>query len=188
MPAKSKQAQPTTPTLTQGRDSFQTPNYAIELLVPFIPPCKEIWEPACGHLKITKVLKSHGYRVLSSDILYEDDGIVPFNFLLEKRTDMKNAVIITNPPFSAKRQFYEKCREYGIPFALLIPADYCGWIINAITEGAEKIVPTRRIDYITPNYRKGTTSDFHSMWLTWGFNLGKSETFVELSLLDKKNV
>jgi hypothetical protein len=131
-----------------------------------------------------------------------------------------------------------------VPFALLVPADYSGWIIDAIrNDGAEKIIPTRRIDYITPNiltrihegevwdaiedahecatlrdYKKNymdiwlmdlqahhdvhnyqdinevpqellhkySSSDFHSMWLTWGFGLGKTETFVELSNEEKK--
>ena len=28
---------PKTPSVPQGRDTFQTPNYATELLIPFIP-------------------------------------------------------------------------------------------------------------------------------------------------------
>jgi len=189
---KIKLPQPETPREQQGRDFFQTPKYAIELLVPFIPSCKEIWEPACGHLKITNVLKKHGYKVLSSDIVYEVDGVVPFNFLTEWRTDVKNDVIITNPPYSLKKKFYERCKEYGLPFALLLPCDYSQWIIDSIRyDGCEKVIPTRRINFITPSGKTeetGGTANFHSMWLTWGFGLGKSETFVELSLEDKKNI
>ncbi len=189
-PAKSKVPQSETPDAPQGRDLFQTPNYATELLIPFIPTkIKNIWECAAGRGKIADVLISRGYKVTSSDI-QEGYGF-SFNFLsdaLRNPLEMGTA-IITNPPFSLKAKFYRKCREYGVPFALLIPADYSGWIIRATLDGAEKLIPTRRIDYITPNGFSGAnghTADFHSMWLTWGFNLGKTETFVELSLKEKK--
>ena len=40
----------------------------------------------------------------------------------------------------------------AVPFALLIPLDYSGWIIDALEkDGAEKIIPDSRINYITPN-------------------------------------
>ena len=74
---------------------------------------------------------------------------------------------------------------------MLIPTDYCGWIIRAIQDGAEKIIPTRRIDYITPSGLSGASghsANFHSMWLTKGFNLGRTETFVELTKEMKENI
>jgi len=184
-----------------GRDLFQTPNYATDLLVPFIPKdIRDIWECAAGDRKIADRLEFFGYRVLATDIrLIDDDGnvkegITPTNFLTHSmRTDIyrKPHAIITNPPFSLKKQFYDKCVEYKIPFALLIPTDYCGWIIEAIQMGAEKIIPTRRIDYITPSGLSGAnghSANFHSMWLTKGFGLNKTETFVELTAKMKENI
>ena len=202
-PAKSKSPQVEQPTQAQGRDLFQTPNYAVDLLIPYIPKrIHSVWEPACGDLKIVKrLLEKTDLDVYASDIRPTKEGQIQlYNFLLgnEENTlpfdiweslQADNVAIITNPPFSLKRKFYEKCREYKIPFALLIPADYSGWLIEAYIKGAEKLVPTRRIDYITPSGKSGEsghTADFHSMWLTWGFGLGKTETFVELSNEDKK--
>ena len=209
MPTKPKLNQPETPDNVQQRDSFQTPNYATELLIPFIPKnISTIWECACGDYKISKKLESAGYSVISTDLKYGT------NFLESKIVNLENTAIVTNPPYSLKQKFYRKCREYNIPFALLIPCDYCGWIIEALQNGAEKIIPTRRIDYITPNCisrinnrentkyesvaeidpehlkkdAKKSASQFHSMWLTWGFNLGKSETFVELTKEMKQNI
>jgi hypothetical protein len=103
------------------------------------------------------------------------------------------------------------CVITHIPFALLIPADYSGWIIEMMQNGCEKIIPTRRVDYLTPNmlsninksgviseyYRledvptcilRNYTSNFHSMWLTWGLNIGKQETYVELTNEMKNNI
>ena len=247
-PAKTKIPQTQNKNTAQGRDGFQTPNYAVNLLLPFIP--KEttiIWECAAGLGKISNFLIKTGYKVSSTDINLEY-GYGSFNFLKDHLTWTGGIwAIITNPPFSLKQKFYEKCLEYKVPFALLIPADYSGWIIEACRNEAEKIIPTRRIDYLTPNIlqrihegelwrnqrhnfsnfgetdlgrfkkaypdawneilstypdyclwnsiydapadllSKYSSSDFHSMWLTHGFNLGRTETFVELSLSEKKN-
>lgn len=202
-PAKTKTNQMATPDVVQNRDLFQTPNYAVDLLIPFVPGnIKTIWEPACGEGKIVGRLTEAGYSVYPSDIRKAEGWVNNhiFNFLSDTNvgvitvtlleSSLNNTLaIITNPPFSLKQKFYDRCRLMKRPFALLIPADYSGWIIRATQEGAEKIIPTRRIDYITPNGLSGATghtADFHSMWLTWGFGLGRTETFVELSLKNKK--
>jgi hypothetical protein len=178
---------------TQGRDSFETPNYATRLLIPYIPEnIKTVWECACGNGKISSILaKENKYTIINSDLKYSES----YNFLtmeLPKELDKSKSCIITNPPFSLKRRFYDRCKFHGIPFALLIPADYAGWIIDALRfDNAEKIIPTRRVDYITPTGLSGAsghTSNFHSLWLTWGFGLGKTETFVELTNEMKKDV
>ncbi len=169
MPNKIKKNQVETPYVSQGRDAFKTPNYAIELLVPFIPSyIVTVWEPACGGFKISDNLSLHGYKVICSDITAVS---MCHNFLKDEEIkeirDYKTC-IITNPPFSAKKSFYEKCREYDLPFALLV-----------------------RIDYITPSGlsgKTGNTSSFHSCWITWKFNLGKSELFVPLTNEMKKNI
>ena len=60
------------------------------------------------------MLSSKGYNVIGSDITRG------FDFLknnMEQHFDM----IITNPPYSLKDKFIEKCYEYGKPFALLLP-------------------------------------------------------------------
>lgn len=248
MPRKPKTNQPETPNEVQGRDFFQTPNYAVDLLIPYIPRnITWVWEPACGDGKIVQRLTENGYGVYPSDIRKSNGWVQSHvhNFIsdpLPKNIHFleDSWCIITNPPFSLKETFYNRCIEHRVPFALLIPADYSIWITKAINLGAEKIIPERRIDFITPDtldrihigeafklYKKDcgwkgkltdeikiileehypavgrydciddvptkllakySTSQFHSMWLTWGFNLGKSETFVELTKQMKENI
>lgn len=181
------------PKTAQIRDTFQTPNYAVDLLVPFIPKdISEIWECASGMGKIADRLEYHGYEVDRSDIRPYDNTEI-WNFVLDWSDDKyfsltKGYAIITNPPYSLKDQFIERAFEYGVPFAFLINADYSGKQIQYIKWGCEKIIPNRRIDFITPTGRNGKTSSsqFHSMWLTHGFNLGRTETFVELTNEQKK--
>lgn len=190
---KPRKPQKETPLEKQGRDFFQTPNYATELLIPFIPKTiKQVWEPACGEKKIVNVLKSHGYLVIGSDIAGDNNL---WNFLstddLSSMMFKDESAIITNPPYSLKIKFYKRCVEYGVPFALLISGDYSQWNIKAVMDGCEKIIPTKRIDYITPSGLSGATGNtsyFHSYWLTKGFGLGRSETIVELTKKMKDNI
>lgn len=187
---------PKTPNIPQGRDTFQTPNYAVDLLIPFIPKdITWIWEPACGDGKIVyRLLENSTIDVYASDIRKSEKfGHDIKNFLDDDNLPTIDGwdgrlAIITNPPFSIKELFIEKAFGYGVPFAFLINADYSGKQIEWIKRGCEKIIPNRRIDYITPTGRNGKTSSsqFHSMWLTYGFEIGRTETFVELSLKDKK--
>jgi hypothetical protein len=212
MPTKNKKTQEKTPYVPHGRDLFQTPAYAVNLLLPFIPKNIEtIWEPACGDFKISKVLEKAGYEVIKEDLKYGQNFLFDEKYIFSPETTM----IITNPPFSLKKEFFEKCLYYKIVWALLIPTDYCKWVINGIWHnGVEKIVPDNRISYITPNTIKRinirhsenyenitqvpqeylvedfakSSAQFHSMWYTWGLGLGKSETFTPLTKEMKKDI
>jgi hypothetical protein len=178
---------PKTPLVVQGRDTFETPNYATDLLIPFIPKnIKRIWECAAGDRKITNRLIHWGYDTYSTDLR----DAVSVNFLTWDLKDQYTYCdcIITNPPFSVKDMFIEKAFEYGVPFAFLINMDYSMQMCNWIRRGCQRIVPDRRIDFLTPTGRQGKNSSaqFHSGWLTYGFNLPSSEVIVELSLKSKK--
>jgi hypothetical protein len=165
------------------------------LLIPFIPKSVRIvWECAAGEKKIANVLSEYDYNVLSSDI--RDNLLVSkLNFLTEKcslNCESREVAIITNPPYSLKRQFFNKCIELNATFALLISGDYSLWTIDAVRKySCEKIVPDHRINFITPtglSEATGHLSYFHSYWLTRYFGLGKSETFVELTKKMRKNI
>lgn len=195
-------------TVASGRDMFSTPHYATRLLLPFLKPYAMIWECAAGAGRMAEVLEEQ-HPVWKSDLTPQPTSSVldaypeKWDFLEQTKDEvwMKQIdYIVTNPPFGHKIKFYKKCLSYwktcGTPFALLIPADYAGWIIKAVHEDmCQKIVPTRRIDYITPtglHGGNGHTSNFHSLWLVKGFNIEipkpvqPSEIFVTLSLKAKK--
>lgn len=204
--SKPKTPQPETPKTPQGRDLFQTPTYAVDLLVPFIPQSNShhFWEPACGEGKISNVLLHiENSTVLSTDIrktdFMGDDNI--YNFLSDgfspiiqtvRKFNETPPVIITNPPFSLKYQFIHKAIEYGLPFAFLIPFDMCGKMAHLFMDyGCQGVVPTSRINFITPTGKteaSGHTSPFHSFWLTRHFNLPKLLTFVDLNKEMRKNI
>ena len=97
-------------------DKFYTPEIAIRPLVKYIPDnIKTIYE--CndnGNSNITKLLVKYGYNVVSTHI---ETG---FDFLRDDPY-FEYDCIITNPPYSIKDDFLERCYILGKPFALLMP-------------------------------------------------------------------
>lgn len=164
------------------RDDFRTPYYATEILIPYIPKCSFVWECASGEGHITRVLLNHGFRVFESDILHHENKI---DFIKETVDfEIKDFVIITNPPYSLKKEFIYKALDYNVPFAFLISADYSQWLIDVLEkDGVKRITPKKRINFITPHRKLGTTSYFHSYWLTRYFNLpeDRQEIFVDIN-------
>ena len=237
------------------RDTFETPKYATDLIVSYIPEyVKTIWECASGGNRMVERLEYHGYGVWATDIdfnsdLHDDNT----NFVTDDFSDVpldEIDAIITNPPFSVKSQFVERAFQCNKPFALLLTSDYSKEMISWIQRGCERVVPTSRINYITPRilqrvhegeiwrnivyprekenlgmeplsltnfkkhyadawkaflidyadrYRYKSKSDvpsellyryssaqYHTMWLTYGFDIGRPETFVDLPVKVRK--
>lgn len=149
---KTKSVQPKTETEVQGRDCMFTPNYAVDLIGKYIPT-KKVWEPAAGDGRFGRRLENKWDK----EVRYtEINGKYDYwNFLDDNSEIDKDFTIVTNPPFSLKKQFFEKCISYGVPFALLIPLDYSQWLIDAIDKSkCEKLIPNRRVSYLTPNILK----------------------------------
>ena len=170
----------------QERDFFQTPFYATDLIIPYLPT-GTIWECAAGNGRIAKRLPG---LVIQSDI--ENSATINYraNFLTWL-PQFEFGAIVTNPPFSLKRKFWERCMYFEVPFALLLPVDFCGWILREMINDENKwLIPTRRIDYITPTGRLGDKShaQYHSGWFCHGLKLPKQITIVELTLKMKENI
>ena len=181
---KPKRGQPETPNEVQGRDQFQTPCYATELILPFIPAnCIHIWECCAGEGRMADVLCDH------MDGLWRQNSIVDWNVermkvnMLEYEPRQWDCAI-TNPPFSIKKKVFRRLIDLNKPFALLIPGDWSQWVITAIRDYDCRIVlPTRRVNYITPSGKSGKESaaQFHSIWLTRWFNVPQVVHVVELT-------
>jgi len=163
------------PPLKQGQSNdFQTPIQALNPLLPFLKKEWVIWECAQGKGNLTNRLNDLGYNTTGTDILTGQDFLT--------YTPDKFDCIITNPPFSIKQKFIERCYTLGKPFALLLP------LTTFETKkrqdlfkkyGLEVIFFDKRINFETPD-GKGTGAWFASAWFTNGLNIGKQLTFVEL--------
>lgn len=92
-------------------DFYATPPCAVRHLLEVEKFNKWIWEPACGMLHISNILKENGYNVSTTDIvkMVDDPNIEIKDFL--KCTGHWYGDIITNPPFKYAKEFILKALE-----------------------------------------------------------------------------
>jgi hypothetical protein len=84
-------------------DFHETPRIAIEALLNAEIFSGPIWEPACGHGAISRVLIECGHEVISTDLVQRGYGQGRIDFLMETAPRAPN--IITNPPFKLAAAF-----------------------------------------------------------------------------------
>lgn len=128
-----------------GNDECYTPAYAVRPLLQYLEPFrgKIIWCPFDLYFsEFVKVLTAAGHRVVYSSILIGED----FYTYEPEAWD----IIISNPPFSRKREIFERALSFGKPFALLMTNT---WMNDAAPKQLFKEVPLqllmfeKRIEY-----------------------------------------
>lgn len=184
------------PLKTKSADDFQTPSHALEVLYPYLRKDWTIWECAEGNGNLSEALWRKGFNVIGSDIKTPEGIDYPGVNNLDNTSGKTYAryfgedfrlwepdefdCIITNPPFSLKQQFLDRCYKIGKPFALLLP------LTTFETPkrqqlfregGVEVIFFPSRINFETPSGR-GSSSWFATAWFTHGLNIGKELTFT----------
>ena len=182
--------------MKQGsEDDFQTPSEALEPLLSYLKKDCIIWECAAGRGNLSKRLFKLGFNVVASDILqldfpnqtttknnsYKQYSQKNFLYWEPKKFDC----IITNPPFSLKQQFLERCYQLGKPFALLLPlTTFETYKRQRLFKkyGLQIIFFDRRVKFETPSGKKEKDSIpwFQVAWFTNGLNLPKELNFVKL--------
>lgn len=148
-------------------DEIYTPEYAIKPLLKYLPKNIVIWECTdFGGSNITKVLKNNGFKVVNTNKAEID--------FLQDNVDFHFDMIITNPPYSLKDKFIEKCYEYGKPFCLLLPiTSFEGKKRGLMFRkyGIEALILDGRVQFMEnmiENYNKKKSSNwFNTSWFCW---------------------
>lgn len=159
------------------RDLCQTPPYAIDPLLPYISSALRVWEPAYGEGLLTEALYDSGFKtVITGDIQTGE------NFF-EYTPDAWD-VIVTNPPFSLKYRWLERCYALGKPFALLMPLEVLGAKSAQVLfrqHGINVIFLSDRVDFKMPNLGwDGSGAQFPVAWFCWGLEIPEQMTFADI--------
>jgi hypothetical protein len=164
-------------------DDFGTPTNILSSLIPFLKPQSKIWECASGTDIMVDGFREKGFNVIGTTLYSsEPERKVDFVYDVEKGNAIATNIdyIITNPPYSLKDEFIERCYQIGKPFALLMPLTALeGKKRQAMYKkyGLQLIIPNKRINFITPD-GKGAGSWFTTAWFTYGLNLAHDIEFV----------
>ena len=90
-----------------------TPRYGVLPIVKYLPKDKIIWCPFDKEdSEFVKVLTEQGYKVVYSHI---ENGQ---NFYTYEPDEWD--ILVSNPPFTNKRQIFERALSFGKPFALIM--------------------------------------------------------------------
>lgn len=102
----------------QNEDYYATEPKAVELLLEQESFSPYVWECACGEGHMSEVLKRHGYKVRSTDIIDRGyAGTEVEDFLSVTKEDIKSDFprdIITNPPYKFAQKFVEHALEISM--------------------------------------------------------------------------
>ena len=96
-----------------GNDEFYTPRYAVLPILKYLKKNSKVWCPFdTEDSNFVKILKEQGHRVKHGSLL---DGL---DFFEQAVPDAD--YIISNPPYSIKKEVFERLFEIGKPFAMLV--------------------------------------------------------------------
>lgn len=164
-------------TMRQPFDHCQTPPYAVDPLLPYIPQNSMVWEPAQGDGFIVDALFDARLEVVAGDITTGQ------NFFEYEPAGWD--LMVTNPPYSLKYRWLERCYALGKPFALLLPVETLG--AKTAQElfkehGVQMMCFDKRVNFKMPFKGWDGSSQFPTAWFTWGLNLPSMLTFVTLKV------
>jgi hypothetical protein len=140
-------------------DNYDTPDAPLNLLYKYIPRDKCVWDPFFNTGQIRNYY-------IKNKIKFIHDDRDAFNYLPEYD------ILVSNPPFSIKKDCFKLALQLGKPFAYLVPLDTIErqyWTEMFKDKDFTLIIPKKRIKFTESNM----TCPFKLIWITYGFNLNK---------------
>lgn len=117
-------------------DNYMSPKYTWENIKQYIPKDKIIWEPFYGDGKSGEDLTELGFKVI-----HKDDDFFECDY---------GDLVVSNPPFSKKKEILERLKELDKPFILLMPQNTLNnnYIRELFDGEIQIIIPRRRIQFL----------------------------------------
>jgi predicted RNA methylase len=158
------------------RDHYPTPAWVAGALALWVPvKDKVIWEPAAGDGRLARALRSHGAKVIGTDIVRGRD------FLDGGQGAPRCDLIVTNPPFGPRGTTAVRFANVGLDhldarrcsvLALLLPADFDSaksrhHMFRDCRAFAAKIVLTRRIIWFQRTDGEREAPKENHAWYVW---------------------
>ena len=121
-------------------DDYMTPRSAWENIKQFIPKDKVIYEPFYGDGTSGKILAD----ITGSEVIHK-----PIDFFESDEGE----IIISNPPFSKKKEVFTRLKELEKPFIIICPSSmintqYFRRLFSTAENPIQIIIPRKRIQFI----------------------------------------
>lgn len=140
-----------------GNDNFFTPKKEWEKIAPYLPTDKILWEAFYGDGKSGQYLQELGFQVIHQN---ED-------FFTVNHGD----IVVSNPPFSKKKQILERLFELQKPFVLLMPYEVLFYrYFEPFRAECSLLIPKKRVNFLKEG-KEESKFNFNCVWFCWKMNL-----------------
>lgn len=149
---------------TGNNDECYTPMYAVEPILEYIPKDAVVWCPFDKEESNFVKAISKTNTVIHSHI---DDGK---DFFIYEPSNFD--MIISNPPFTNKKKFFERALSFDKPFALIMTNT---WLNDSAPKqlfeqkDLQLLMFDKRMEFIQPNSNKSNKITFSSSYYCWNF-------------------
>jgi hypothetical protein len=118
-------------------DDYMTPKSAWEAITDYIPKDKVIWEPFYGNGDSGRFLREIG----CGNVIHEPEDFFENN---------KGDIVVSNPPFSMKKEVLERLVQLQKPFILIMPSSTISYKYtrDILKDDIQIIIPKRRIQFL----------------------------------------
>jgi len=148
-----------------NNDECYTPYYGVTPILKYIPKDAKVWCPF--DTKESEFVKQIGAQnlVISTHISTGQD-------FLTYTPDFEWDVIVSNPPFSNKRKFFERALSFEKPFALIMTNT---WLNDSAPKQLFKdkdlqlLMFNKRMKFHSPDGRPNDKITFSSSYYCWNF-------------------
>ena len=154
-------------------DDYMTPSYAWQWIKDYIPKNKTVWEAFYGDGQSGKDLEALGFHVIHK----------PVDFFSHDMGD----VIVSNIPFSKKKEVFTRLNKLGKPFIIICPSSMINtqYIRHLFKNDYLQImIPPKRINFIkkvngcTPD-GFGERCNFDCFFYCWKLGLPSDIIWLE---------
>ena len=125
------------PNKMSTHDDYTTPPSAWAAIAEYLPKDKAIWECFYGSGESGDYLRD----LLGCTVIHED-----IDFFTEGRSEM----LVSNPPFSKKKEVFERLKALDKPFVMICPTAMMAtqYLRRDFADEVQIIVPRRRIHFV----------------------------------------
>ena len=147
-----------------NNDEWYTPEYAVKTILEFIPKDKIVWCPF--DTKDSEFVKQIS---MTNKVVFSH--INSWKSFFEYEPTHWD-IIISNPPFTKKRAFFERALNFNKPFALIMTNT---WLNDSAPQQLFKdknlqlLMFDKRIKFFHPDWRDNRKITFSSSYYCWNF-------------------
>ena len=163
-----------------SNDECYTPDYGVEPILKYIPEDAIVWCPFdTGESEFVKQISKQNEIVYSHIVTGQDF----FDYEPDKWD-----VMISNPPFTNKRKYFERALSFDKPFALIMTNT---WLNDSAPKQLFKdkdlqlLMFDKRMKFISPDGRNNDKMKISSSYYCWNF-LPNQIIMEELQVTKKK--